>query len=351
MELPRFVNLKWHVVFWSGYITYEVVIIAVLTRTFGNFWDYLVHYVLHIFLFYFHAHIILPTALNSKKWPYLKLTIFVIGELAGYVLIKYVILWACYFFKVPLSPAFTTHGMYIIGGLWRAIYFLGVSTAYWFALSSLKNIKVVAQLERDKLTNDLTKQRLEKALLITDNAYLKSQINPHFLLNTLNFLYNSVSRFNEKIAESVMALSEIMSYALTDPDVNGKVRLESEIEHIENFIKLNQARFDKRLFIDFVVDGDIEGKKIVPMVLITLTENVFKFGELLDPKLPAKISLNVVNDNLSFVTENYKKTKFPENSQTIGVENVKNRLAIHNEYKLEIAESKDHYRSVLKVCL
>jgi LytS/YehU family sensor histidine kinase len=152
-------------------------------------------------------------------------------------------------------------------------------------------MKRIDDLENTQLRNELQNQALEKALLATENAYLKSQINPHFLLNTLNFLYNSVSKLSEKIADSVMTLSDIMRYALTNADEDGKVKLESEIEHISNFIKLNQARFNQRLCIELLMEGDPEGLRIIPLVLITLAENVFKYGDLLSESYPAKINI------------------------------------------------------------
>jgi len=351
MHPIKLTDLKWHVVFWAGFIIYEVLIVAIFAQTFGNVWDYALHYILHIVLFYFHANVVLPDTLGGTKRSYLKLLFYVIGELALYTLIKYEILWYFYAYHISLTPPFATHFSYILTGLWRAIYFLGFSTGYWFALTSFQKRKKVATMERRKLTTDLESQRLEKALLATENAYLKSQINPHFLLNTLNFLYNSVSKFSDETAESVMALSEIMRYALTDADQEGKVALEAEIEHIQNFIRLNQARFSEELFVDFKINGDIEGKKIIPLVLLTLTENVFKYGNLRNPNTPARISLSVGGEQLFFETENQKRKSPSELGYGTGIENVKQRLSINYEYELMLEDEEDYYRLALKIKL
>jgi len=293
--------------------------------------------------------VVLPATIGSGKRSYSKLVLFVFGELAACILVKYEILWLFHVFRIVVFPPFTTHVNFILTSIWRALYFLGFSTVYWFAFTSFEKRKKVAALERQKLAQNLENQRLEKILLATENAYLKSQINPHFLLNTLNFLYNSVLKFSDETAESVMTLSEIMRYALTDADQDGKVTLEAEIEHIQNFIKLNQARFGKKLYVDFRVRGDIDGKKIIPLVLLTLTENVFKYGNLLNSKSPAKISLSVDHDQLYFETENQKRKSSADSGYGIGIENVKQRLSINHDYDIIIDDEEDRYRLMLKI--
>ena len=160
---------------------------------------------------------------------------------------------------------------------------------------------------------------MESAILTTENDYLKSQINPHFLFNTLSFIHNSVSKFSTTIAESVISLSEIMRYALTATDADGKVELVSEIEHIENFIKLNQARFNQKLSLNFSVFGEISDQRIIPLILITLVENVFKYGNLNDPASPASIILTLNGNELLFITENSKKRQNNMTSYGIGI--------------------------------
>ncbi|OIQ66163.1 sensor histidine kinase YehU [mine drainage metagenome] len=195
----------------------------------------------------------------------------------------------------------------------------------------------------------MQKQELEKTLLVTENAYLKSQINPHFLLNTLNFLYNSVSKYSEKIADSVMTLSDIMRYALTNADDDGKVWLESELDQINNFVKLNQARFNQRLNIELVTEGEADGLRIIPLVLITLVENVFKYGDLLNESYPARIITTIDSGILIFITQNLKKKKVAERGYGIGIKNVKNRLAMYHQYELIIEDHETDYKSTLKI--
>ena len=155
---------------------------------------------------------------------------------------------------------------------------------------------------------------------------------------------------SEDIAESVLLLSDIMRYALTNADDDGKVRLELEIENIISFIKLNQARFNQRLNIDMQVIGDIENLRIIPLVLITFTENVFKYGDLLNDSYPVKISAIVDDNTLIFITQNAKRKMVQHyGSHGIGIENVKSRLAMYYQYELIIEDSETEYKSTLKV--
>jgi LytS/YehU family sensor histidine kinase len=272
-------------------------------------------------------------------------------ELIIYTLLKYLLLDFYQFFNIEVIPPFVNDNNYIVQGIWRAIYFLGLSTGYWFAVSTINNRKKIADLENAQLKNELENQALEKALLTTENAYLKSQINPHFLLNTLNFLYNSVSKFSDTIADSVMTLADIMRYALTNADEDGKVKLEMELDHIANFISLNQARFSQKLCIDMIVEGDTDGLRIIPLVLITLVENIFKYGDLQNADNPARIMAKIEGNALTFITQNLKKKRVTEPGYGIGVQNIKNRLSAYHQYDLTIEDSEQYYKSTLLIQL
>jgi len=350
MEILKFEKLKLHVIVWTVFITYEIWIIFMYGAVFTNIYDYGGHYLLNVSLFYFNAHIVLPNAIKFNKRSYLKLFIFIILELALYLSLKYLLDVVLGFLSIEISRPIKSIWVFLNESIYRAIYFIGLSTGYWFAISTLQNRSMIAKLENTKLKNEIQNQKLEKSLLLTENAYLKSQINPHFLLNTLNFLYNSVSKFSDKIADSVLLLSDIMRYALTNADEDGKVMLEAEIDHISSFIKLNQARYDSRLCIDFKVEGEIEGLRIIPLILITLVENVFKYGDLLNKEHPAKIYITGKENKLIFVTENLKRNNTRSaGGYGIGIKNIQNRLSLHYVFDFKVNDEANRYRSELTV--
>ena len=351
MTTLKFENKRLHVIVWIAYIVYDRIYYFYVLGNFANFWDYVVYYFINISLFYINAHIVLPVALTSKQNKYLRLVGAVLAEAMIYIICRYAFLNLLNLFNIAPSPRFTTNRTFISNGIIRFVYFLGLSTGYWFALTTYYNRKKINDLEQTKLQDELNTQSLEKALLLAENAYLKSQINPHFLLNTLNFLRDSISKYSEQVAGSFTTLSEIMRYALASAGDDGKVPLESELKHIVNFITLNQARFSQRLQIDFIVNGDPKGLRIIPLVLITMVENLFKYGDLLNEAFPAKIFATIDENNLTFVTHNLKKKKVTERSHGIGIQNIKNRLANYHSFELDIDDDGQVYKSTLKIQL
>lgn len=351
MRALKFSHLKPHIIFWSVFILYELILGYYLVNKFSSFWDYAGHYALYIGLFYFNAHVVFSYALNDTRKNYFLLILFILGEFVLYILVKEGLYYLYHIFNVYVYPADIQQKRFLLNSIWRGVYFIFLSTGYWFALTTIKNREKIADLENIKLKNELHNQILEKSLLTAENAYLKSQINPHFLLNTLNFLYNSVAKLSDKAADSILLLSDIMRYALTTTDADGKVRLEQEVDNIESFVKLNQARFNERLSIQYELIGETNGLRIIPLVLITFVENVFKYGDLLSTSNPAKIVVHVEGDTLNFSTYNLKRRSVQYDSHGIGINNVKNRLDLHYKYNLMIDDNDLEYKLMLKVKL
>ncbi|GAB3420342.1 sensor histidine kinase [Niabella aquatica] len=167
-----------------------------------------------------------------------------------------------------------------------------------------------------------------------ETAFLRAQINPHFLLNTLNFLYASAALGKSKeLANGILKLSDIMRFALTESS-DAMVSLKDEIRFIEAYIELNQMRFENKLAVEYSApsEDEIGDAKVVPLVLITLVENAFKHGALHEPESPVKISLelNRSENYLKFIVKNKKKLGPKESGHGIGRENTISRL--QNEY-------------------
>lgn len=210
------------------------------------------------------------------------------------------------------------------------------ATSYWSLRNNLIKSKLNASLEQDKI-------KLQAQLLQSENNFLRAQINPHFLYNCLNFLYSKTFKEQPKVSEAIMMLSQIMRYSLTDFSVtNGLANLQDEIEHIENLIKINEFRFDNTLQISFALEGNTDGKKIAPMLLMTLVENVFKHGDLQNPAYAATITckIDVTLKTIQFITRN-KKNKAQSNlSSGVGLANIKQRLQLlyNDDFKLLATE-------------
>jgi LytS/YehU family sensor histidine kinase len=182
--------------------------------------------------------------------------------------------------------------------------------------------------------------------------FLKAQINPHFLHNTLNFLYAKSLPYSSELSEGILTLSDIMRYALSQGnEKDGKAPLVDEIEHMRNVIKISQLRFSNKLKVNFEVNGVLNGAMIIPFVLITLVENAFKHGDLKNPDSPIDIKLNVEGNKLYFYCRNKKKTGPKELSTGIGLDNIRNRLdlAYGSHYKFVVKDEAEFYTTELTI--
>jgi LytS/YehU family sensor histidine kinase len=184
--------------------------------------------------------------------------------------------------------------------------------------------------------------------------FLKAQINPHFLHNTLNFLYAKSLPYSPELSEGILTLSDIMRYALNeDTTKDGKAPLKDEIEHVRNVIKIQQLRFSNKLNVQFDVEGVINSATIIPFVLITLVENAFKHGDLKMTDDPIVIKVTIKENQLYFYCRNKKKAGPKELSTGIGLENIKKRLelAYGKNYSFNVKDEGEFYTTELIINL
>ena len=224
-----------------------------------------------------------------------------------------------------------------------------ISILYW-------SVSYASKKAKENLEIALRLQNMEHEKVIAEKQFLQSQINPHFLYNTLNFFYAKSLSLSPELAESVLLLSNIMRYSLEQKEnSSGMIFLEDEIEHINNVIKINQFRFNNKLQTQFLVSGNTKNVRIVPLVLITLVENAFKHGELLNADFPVTIilAINENNQTLNFIVKNKKKTGPKETGTGIGLENAKRRLAFvyNGNETLELKDQEELYTAILKLPL
>jgi two-component system, LytTR family, sensor kinase len=194
------------------------------------------------------------------------------------------------------------------------------------------------------------KMQLEVEKSSANLNFLKAQINPHFLHNTLNFLYAKSLPYSPELSEGILTLSDIMRYALSEGNArDGKAPLKDEIEHVWNVIKINQLRFSNKLNVNFNVVGLVDGVTIIPFVLITIVENAFKHGDLKDQGHPIEIRLEVNGKHLRFTCINKKKSGPKELSTGVGLDNIKKRLdlAYGKNYSFNIKNEAEFYSTEL----
>ena len=232
------------------------------------------------------------------------------------------------------------------------LYFLVIlliSFVYWsLAIANSKNKELLAaQAQLQQFENDKNDAELK---------FLRSQINPHFLYNTLNYFYSKALPVSPELADSILLLSDIMRYSLQlKENEQGMALLFEEIDHISNMIKINQYRFNNRLQVKFLVTGIPDTVCIAPLILISFAENAFKHGELSDPANPLVIKLDISPEKQKIFFSVYnKKKKGPKEPGTgIGLDNAKRRLGfIYREnYTLDIIDETEFYKASLTLPL
>lgn len=198
----------------------------------------------------------------------------------------------------------------------------------------------------------LTEQRAARAEADKTSAelsFLKAQINPHFLFNTLNNIYTLAITKSDYTADSIMKLSNIMRY-VTDDVIEDFVPLQSEIECIADYIELQRLRTGKNTKIEFAVTGNTDFKKIPPLVMMTFVENVFKYGISKHEPSFVNISIDMDNTQIRFFCQNQVFATRAESSRTgIGIKNTKQRLdyLYADEYFLDISNDGQLYTVLL----
>ncbi|MCK5147885.1 sensor histidine kinase [bacterium] len=197
------------------------------------------------------------------------------------------------------------------------------------------------------------KQQIEKEKLHSELTYLKAQIHPHFLFNTLNNLYALVLMNDPRTAEVVLKLSGLLDYILykcNTPFIN----LEKEIALLDNYITLEKLRYGKHLDIKFEKNGNFQGLQIVPLLLLPLVENAFKHGTSENPLNPwLHIQLDITTEQIIFIVKNgkYEKKPIPEKNPGIGLRNVRRRLELvyPDAHTLTISDQNYSYEVVLTI--
>lgn len=181
---------------------------------------------------------------------------------------------------------------------------------------------------------ELKNKILEAQLKLKEQElkYLKMQIHPHFLFNTLNTIYGFALKKSEETPEMILKLSNLLDYLLYQVD-KPFVTLKEEVNHIEDYITLEKMRFSDTLDVSFDF-GTIDSKMhIAPMLLIPFVENSFKHGQIRNQKLSIYMKLKCVDKRIYFNIKNSIHNDIKNNKDGIGLSNIKKRLSLLYEGK------------------
>jgi hypothetical protein len=308
---------------------------------------YLLWGFLNFLIFFFILHFIIPYGLSTKR--YIRMIALTYALIVVIGLFKYYAVSLDRFEYVRVNyykdekgelPVYFTFFEYmlktVVTGTFVSLLSYGWGlTANWF--------------KGEKLRKELETQRIHAEL-----SFLRMQMNPHFLFNSLNSIYSLSLKKSDDTPEAVLKLSELMRYLLYEnEDADHKVGLAKEIEYLENYIRFQQIRFKDRLFIDFLIEGDITGKRIVPLLLVPFVENGFKHGVLTDTNYPLQVVLVVQGERLILQVKNKKSLDNKDFTGGVGLDNVKRRLMLlyPGKHQLTISDGREFYQSELTIFL
>lgn len=240
------------------------------------------------------------------------------------------------------------HNYFQTEGFWR--YFILFHVMHCIMLGSAIGIKLFKYWYIDQI-------RLKQALrenYKTELQFLKSQINPHFLFNSLNNILVMHKINHEETEKSILGLSDLLKYQLYDCSQD-KVPLKKEIEYIENYIKLEQIRkTNLELNFDVIEKDTVKNKFIEPLLFTPFIENAFKHARKNVSHFYIDIELSIQKDYISFTVVNSKRPNYqPGKVGGIGINNVKRRLELvyENKYDLRITDTDNEYKVELGILM
>lgn len=196
-------------------------------------------------------------------------------------------------------------------------------------------------------------EEMEKEKLNAELDFLKQQVNPHFLFNSLNSIYALTQRKSEAASDAVMQLSQMMRYMIYESNTS-TVALEKELDYLENYMNLKKLRLSKQVTVHYTLQGSISGLHIEPMLLIPFVENAFKHGVSYTENCDIQIKINVGQRKLDFLVSN--KIYKHENTEPggIGLSNVTKRLNLlypGAQHQLNIIQENNKYTVSLSLQL
>ncbi|WP_299824349.1 histidine kinase [uncultured Pontibacter sp.] len=337
-------RLLLHAAFWAAFVVFFGLLYGSYIDDYYNaFMIEFVELPFKMLLVYFNMYYLMPRYLLDKRYleffVYLLLLMGAIAAMMQFVLMPFLI--HPLFCPITCSQDDLTFYRFIKNG---------VNISYVVAITA-----VIALLKNwyrhQQSAQTLTKDKLEAEL-----KFLKAQIHPHFLFNTLNSLYSLTLKKSDTAPEVVLKLSSLMDYMLYDANA-AKVPLEKELAYIKNYVALEKMRYGERVDVKLTETGSIAGKQIAPMMLLPFVENAFKHGVSTETENAwVRIDVKVAGERLVLLVENCKcGVKASNNTRDmasgIGLKNLQRRLELlyEGKFKLEIEDEPENYAAMLEI--
>lgn len=285
-----------------------------------------ISYVLLLVFFYINFFVLIPQFYFKKKYA-----AFISWIVLSYAIDAYL-------------PILITQNTYVLYGK----YF-----PYYLGQSLFKFLSVFIFSLLIKVSNKWKKAEEDKRN--AELSFLKAQVNPHFLFNTLNSIYSlAITEDADETAKGIIKLSDMMRY-ISNASSQKFVSLNKELDYIRNYIDLQKNRFGNTIKINYSVSGNSDGKLIAPLMLISFVENAFKHGVNPEEDSDIKIRIQISENSLELQVVNNKVTILykEELASGLGIENTSNRLKLiyPDKHNLKIENAAKEFSVRLKIML
>lgn len=325
-----------HVLFWVITIGFHIYTKAYLADFVG--WgqfilEIIVRNALLAIIIYANFEYLIPVFAQSKKFLLYALGLIVC--FAFYVLVK------------------NTHDYYLTAftgkpvlPFWRYSFYNFSIAMFYMAFSLALFLSKEWYFQRERL------RQLEMEKLNTELEYLKSQINPHFLFNSLNTIFFQIDKTNHEARNTLTKFSDMLRFQLYE--CNGhEMALEREIHYLRNYVDLQRLRRDDKYKIEFNTSGDSRMFKCAPLLLMPLVENAFKYLSHF-PEGNNRVSITIHNDDETMVAKirNTKEIRVTQKDVGgIGLKNLRRRLELQypNRHELDINDGRTEFEVTLRI--
>lgn len=291
--------------------------------------DVIVRVLLAGFLFYINYFVLIPFLLLKKQSWYFGVSCFLL-------IVFSVVLLDLNFYPKP--PEGLPNGMHL--GSFQPNYGRELKTLFFFSIPIALSSGLRIYVEWKK--NEDLRQIIETQKVNSELQFLKAQLNPHFLFNSLNAIYSLSVKKSPDTSDAIIDLSELMRYMLYEADKD-IVPLYKEIEYVKYYVQLQRLRLSDSENVTLKISGEEKGKSIAPLLFISFIENAFKYGTDYNGKTNVRIHFFINEKSIRFHIENkigvFRKKK---GNSGVGLENVKNRLKLlyptSHELLIDISE-------------
>lgn len=325
-----------HILFWLLYALFWLLVTGSITDV-SQILNTAIVVFFHALVSYFNIYVLIPMLLQQQKY-----FSYAISVLLSITLTCFPLALIIYLFD-PESASY----------IWRPNFFIFNSFQTSYAVGITMVLRLSVQwYQREKEKSELLRLNSE-----TELKYLKSQINPHFLFNSLNSIYALTLKKSDDAPQTVLKLSEMLRYLLYEAGEK-KVTIDKEINYLKNYLELERIRLGNRGKITFESETDRDNYLIEPMLIMPFVENSFKHG--LNTHATdgwVLIELKVKEGKLNFIISNNIKSNNVDNKGVkvggIGINNVRKRLNLlyPNKHKLTIDSEENHYKVALELII